>query len=219
MRPAHLRAWERLRHHYVLEVPRRASSTSVAEGQRLVPEHTFGRRAPLVVEVGPGTGESLVAMAAARPDVDVLAFEVYLPGIARMVGCLHDRGVGNVRVVQADAVDGLTHLLSPGTVQEVWTFFPDPWPKARHHKRRLVDPELADLVSSRLVAGGDWRLATDWEDYAERMRAVLDAHPELENVGGPDGWAARCDDRPVTRFEQRGIDAGRTVRDLHYRRR
>jgi len=220
MRPPQLRTWERLRHVYVLEVPHRASSTSIAPGHPLDPAAAFGRDAPLIVEIGSGAGESLVAMAAARPESNVLAFEVYVPGIARTLGRLHDERVGTVRLVQADAVDGLTHLLGPASLAEVWTFFPDPWPKARHHKRRLVDAAFADLVASRLLAGGSWRLATDWADYAEQIRTVLDDHPDLENLGtAEDGWAERCADRPLTRFERRGLEAGRTVRDLHYRRR
>jgi tRNA (guanine-N7-)-methyltransferase len=220
MRPVHLRAWERLRHAYVLEVPHRAASTSIAPGHPLDLAAVFGRTAPLVVEIGPGTGESLVAMAAARPEVDVLAFEVYLPGVARTVNKLHETEITNVRLLQSDAVDGLRNLLGPDSVQEVWTFFPDPWPKVRHHKRRLVDRAFAQLVAGRLRPGGLWRLATDWADYAAQMRSVLDAHPALENVGTTaDGWSERDADRPLTRFEQRGIEAGRTVRDLRYRRR
>lgn len=220
MRPQQLRAWEQLRHPYLVEVPRRISSTSVASGAPLDLAVVFGRQAPVVVEIGSGTGESLVAMASARPGVDVLAFEVYLPGIAKTVARLHDSQLGNVRLVQADVVDGLASLLGPSSVTEVWTFFPDPWPKPRHHKRRLIHADFADLVASRLRPGGSWRLATDWSDYAEQMRAVLDVHPDFDNVGtGPAGWANRCADRPITRFEQRGIEAGRTVRDLHYRRR
>ena len=220
MRPQHLRAWERLGKAYVLEVPRQTSSTSVEAGHRLDLVAGFGRDAPLVVEIGSGTGESLVAMAAARPDANVLAFEVYLPGIARTVSRLADEQVDNVRLVQADAVAGLTHLLGPRTISELWTFFPDPWPKARHHKRRLVDSAFADLVASRLQSGGSWRLATDWADYADQMREVLDHHQDFENAAGtPDGWAPRLPARPLTRFEQRGLDAGRTVRDLHHRRR
>lgn len=220
MRAVHLRAWERLRHAYVVEVPQRSTSTSIAPGHPLDVAAVFGRTAPLVVEIGPGTGESLVAMAAARPEVDVLAFEVYLPGVARAVNRLHETGVTNVRLLQSDAVDGLTHLLGPGSVEELWTFFPDPWPKVKHHKRRLVNRAFADLVVSRLRPGGAWRLATDWADYAAQMRAVLDAQPDLVNAGtADDGWAVRFAARPLTRFEQRGIEAGRTVRDLHYRRR
>jgi len=220
MRAQHLRAWERLGHRYVLEPPRRASSTSIAPGHPLDVVSAFGRSAPLIVEIGSGTGESLVAMAAARPESNVLAFEVYLPGIARTVARLHELSLQNVRLVQADAVDGLSHLLGPESIEELWTFFPDPWPKARHHKRRLVDRAFADLTVSRLRVQGSWRLATDWADYAEQLHEVLDAAQDLENVGDPKtGWSQRFVDRPVTRFEQRGIDAGRTVRDLHYRRR
>ena len=220
MRPQHLRAWERLGHRYVLDPQRRASSTSIAPGHPLDLASTFGRSAPLIVEIGSGTGESLVTMAAARPESNVLAFEVYLPGIARTVARLHEQSVENVRLVQADAVDALSHLLAPDSIAELWTFFPDPWPKARHHKRRLVDRAFADLAVSRLRVQGSWRLATDWADYAEQLHEVLDAAQDLENVGDPaTGWSQRFVDRPVTRFEQRGIDAGRTVRDLHYRRR
>ena len=173
-----------------------------------------------MVEIGSGTGESLVTMAAARPEQSVLAFEVYLPGVARTVARLHEEGVENVRLVQGDVVDGLTHLLGPSSIEELWTFFPDPWPKARHHKRRLVDRTFADLVCDRLRPGGLWRLATDWQDYADQLRVVLDDHPALTNVAGTDdGWAPRFAERPVTRFEQRGLDAGRTVRDLTYQRR
>ena len=220
MRPTHQQAWERLRHRYVIDVPRRTTSTSISSGQSFDLVGVFGRRAPLVVEIGPGTGESLVAMASARPDVDILAFEVYLPGLARLVRRLDAEQVGNVRLVQGDAVDGLRNLLpADALVDETWTFFPDPWPKTRHHKRRLVTAAFADLVSSRLASGGVWRLATDWQDYADQMRTVLDVHPELENLGGADRWSKRYPARPITRFEQRGIEAGRTVRDLTYRRR
>lgn len=220
MRPQHLRAWERLSQHYVLDVPRRSSSTSIAPGPPLDPAVVFGRAAPLVVEIGSGTGESLVAMAANRPGDNVLAFEVYLPGIARTVARLHEEGIENVRLVQADVVDGLTHLVGPDSIDELWTFFPDPWPKARHHKRRLVGRSFADLATDRLRPGGLWRLATDWQDYAEQLRTVLDAQPRLANAGDlAGGWSRRFADRPITRFEQRGLDAGRVVRDLTYRRR
>ena len=111
----------------------------------------------------------------------------------------------------------MTHLLPPASVAELWTFFPDPWPKARHHKRRLLNAEFVELAVSRLEPGGRWRLATDWSDYAEVIRAALDDHPELM----PDhdhGWAPRRSDRPLTRFERRGLAAGRVVHDLSYRR-
>ena len=217
MRPRQWRDWEGLRDAFVVDVPRGPTSTSVAPGAALDQVSAFGRQAPLVVEIGPGTGESLVPMAQARPEANVLGFEVYQPGIAKLIGLLDRHQVGNVRIVQADAVDGLARLLTAHSVAEVWTFFPDPWHKARHHKRRLLSPTFADLVASRLIPGGLWRLATDWADYAAVMRGVLDAHPAFHNPYG--GWAPRWEARPVTRFERRGIQAGRAIFDLTYQRR
>ena len=173
----------------------------------------FGREAPLVVEIGSGVGEATAVLAAARPEVDVVAFEVWRPGVATALGLLADAGATNVRFISVDAVWALEHLFAPGSVEELWTFFPDPWPKKRHHKRRLVTSRFAALAASRLRPGGLWRLATDWEQYAEQMQAALDAEPAL--VGGrTDRWA----DRPVTKFERKGIAAGRTIVDLTYRR-
>ncbi len=216
MRPNHRRAFAEHASRYVLEVARAELSTSVHPEASLDVAAAFGREAPLVIEIGPGTGESLVPMAAARPDVDVLAFEVFQPAIARIVSRLATDGVGNVRVLEADAAAGLRHLVADQSVSEFWTFFPDPWQKARHHKRRLVSAEFAALAASRLAPGGRWLLATDWADYAEQMRAILDGTPGLSNVY-PD-WAPRPAARPLTRFEQRGLVAGRTVYDLCYRR-
>ncbi|MCW2810527.1 MAG: trmB [Friedmanniella sp.] len=217
MRPNQRSAWEAHRGHLVLDVDRRETSTSVHPGARLDLATAYGREAPLIVEIGPGTGESLVPMAAARPDADLLVFEVYQPAIAQILAAVVRAGLTNVRVVEANAAEGLEHLLEPASVEELWTFFPDPWPKARHHKRRLVSTAFADLAARRLRPGGLWRLATDWEDYAEQMRSVLDAHPDFVNEAGQ-GYATRWADRPVTRFERRGLDRDRTIRDLTYRR-
>ena len=217
MRPNQRRAWDAHHERFVLRVQQRETSTSIDPRARLDLPVEFGRQAPLVVEIGPGPGDSLVAMAAARPEVDVLAFEVYEPAAAQLVSALHRAEVSNVRIVVGNAAEGLEHLVPADGLEELWTFFPDPWPKARHHKRRLVSPALAALATRRLRPGGTWRLATDWEDYALQMRAVLDAQPGLENQH-PDGWAHRWDARPVTRFEQRGLDAGRSVHDLTYQR-
>ena len=171
----------------------------------------FGRSAPLVVEIGSGVGEATTALAARRPEVDVLAFEVWRPGVANTLGLLADAGVENVRLLGVDAVWALEHLFVADSVEELWTFFPDPWPKKRHHKRRLVSAAFARLAASRLRPGGLWRLATDWPEYAAHMREVLDAEPGLE--GGPvERWA----DRPLTRFERKGIAAGRPIVDLAY---
>ena len=173
----------------------------------------FGRRAPLVVEIGSGNGESVARMAAARPHHDVLAFEVWRPGVASTFLELEQAGVDNVRLLSVDAVWSLEHLFGPGELAELWTFFPDPWHKKRHHKRRLVVPSFAAVAASRLAPGASWRLATDWPDYAEQIREVLDAEPLLE--GGP---TPRWDERPVTKFERRGIAEGRPVQDFCYRR-
>ena len=178
---------------------------------------TFGREAPLVVEIGSGIGEATAALAAARPEANILAFEVWRPGVAQCFLRLEETGATNVRMIAVDAVWSMEHLLSEGQVHELWTFFPDPWPKKRHHRRRLVNPAFAHLAASRLAVGGLWRLATDWPDYAEQMVDVLEAEPLLENVY--DGPAPRWADRPLTRFERRGLREGRPIVDLCYRRR
>lgn len=216
MRPNQRRAWERHGQDYLLDVAGRETSTSIDPSARLDLPSAFGRPAPLVVEIGPGTGESLVAMAAARPEMNVLAFEVYAPAVAQLIAALAREQVSNVRIVAANAAEGLQHLVGTSSVSELWTFFPDPWPKAKHHKRRLVGPDFAALAASRLVPGGRWRLATDWDDYARQMREVLDAEPLLRR--GPDDDDARWVERPVTRFEARGLDAGRSVHELSYSR-
>ena len=177
----------------------------------------FGHRdasRPLAVEIGSGVGEATVALAAARPSYDVLGVEVWLPGVADTFHRAAQAGVGNVRMLSVDAVWTLEHLLAPGSVTELWTFFPDPWPKQRHHRRRLVGPDFAHLAATRLGPAGRWRLATDWAPYACQMREVLDAEPLLR--GGP---AARWAERPVTRFERRGLDEGRAIVDLDYHAR
>jgi tRNA (guanine-N7-)-methyltransferase len=173
----------------------------------------FGRSAPLVVEIGSGVGESLVALAGARPSYDVLAFEVWQPGVAGALWRLEEAGVDNVRLISVDAVWSMRHLFEPGSIAELWTFFPDPWPKTRHHKRRLVQPAFVHDAATALAESGVWRLATDWAEYADAMRAALDAEPMLTG-GVTDRW----EERPLTRFERRGLEEGRVVTDLTYRR-
>ena len=177
----------------------------------------FGREAPLIVEIGCGVGEATVALAATRPSYDVLGIEVWRPGVADTFHRMEAAGVSNVRMLSIDAVWTVEHLLARASVHELWTFFPDPWPKHRHHRRRLVSRAFASVAADRLVAGGLWRLATDWSDYAEQMQAVLDGVPTLENLY--DGPAPRWADRPQTKFERRGSEAGRAITDLTYRRR
>ncbi|MGA9746932.1 MAG: tRNA (guanosine(46)-N7)-methyltransferase TrmB [Nocardioides sp.] len=171
----------------------------------------FGREAPLIVEIGSGIGEATVALAAARPDHDVLAFEVWRPGVAETFHTLERAGIENVRLISVDAVWSMTHLFAPGSLAELWTFFPDPWPKQRHHRRRLVNAEFAAFAASRLRPGALWRLATDWDDYADQMADVLGAEPLLEG-----GRTGRWPDRPQTRFERRGLREDRPPVDLTY---
>jgi tRNA (guanine-N7-)-methyltransferase len=173
----------------------------------------FGREAPLIVEIGGGVGEATAALAAARPSSNILALEVWLPGVAESLGRVGEAGASNVRFCGVDAIWTLEHLIAPDSVSELWTFFPDPWHKKRHHKRRLVNPEYAAMIASRLAPGALWRLATDWADYAEQMIEVLDAEPRLEG-----GVVERWSERPVTKFERKGLAKERTITDLAYRR-
>ena len=174
----------------------------------------FGREAPLAVEIGSGVGEATVALAAARPEVNVLALEVWRPGVADTLARVAEAGLTNVRLCGVDAVWTMEHLVGPGELADLWTFFPDPWHKKRHHKRRLVTPRFAALVAERLAPTATWRLATDWQEYADRMREVLDAEPGLTG-GVTERWA----ERPLTKFERKGLAAGREITDLVYRRR
>ncbi len=216
MRPNLRAALDRYGSRYLVPVDTADRSTSIAADAHVDWDAAFGRSAPRVVEIGPGHGESIVSLALERADLDIIGFEVFEPAIAGIVARLHAAGTTNVRLVQADGEQGLRTLFGPRSLTQVVTYFPDPWHKARHHKRRLVDARFAGLVAERLAPGGTWRLATDWEDYALVMRDVLDACPGLVNLHA--GWAPRPDVRPLTRFEARGLAAGRTIRDLEYGR-
>jgi tRNA (guanine-N7-)-methyltransferase len=198
-------AWDSLADRYV--VPPATQSTV---GFQLTA--AFDRTAPLAVEIGSGVGEALTRLAGDRPDWNVVGFEVWRPGIAECLQRLAGLAVPNVRLSTMDAVWSLEHSVAPRAIAELWTFFPDPWPKPRHHKRRLVNARFAELVASRLAADGVWRLATDWPDYAEQMQDVLDAEPLLTG-----GVTERYAERPLTRFERRGIAAARPITDLTYR--
>jgi tRNA (guanine-N7-)-methyltransferase len=184
------------------------------------PASWFGRTAPLILEIGSGTGETTAAMAAAAPDVDHIAVEVFEPGLAQLLMRIADLGLTNVAPLRGDAVALLRECVPPASLAGIRIFFPDPWPKRRHHKRRLVQPGFVALAASRLVSGGTLHLATDWDDYAVQMRAVCDAEPLLSNTAAdlPEGWTPRPDWRPVTKFERRALAEGRTVHDLLYRR-
>ena len=172
----------------------------------------FGRAAPLVLEIGSGMGDTTAAMAAADPGRDYLAVEVHLPGIAHLLTLIEDRGLTNVRVAHGDALDLVQRVVAPGSLDAVHVFFPDPWPKARHHKRRIAAPEHVALLRSRLRVGGTLHLATDWASYAEQMLAVVEGDPGLANVAA--GFSPRPASRPVTKFEARGLEAGRPSHDV-----
>lgn len=177
----------------------------------------FGRRAPVVLEIGFGMGEATAAMAGAEPGRDVLAVDVHTRGVGALLKRIEAGGLHNVRVVEGDAVDVLRDMITPGALAEVRAFFPDPWPKQRHAKRRLVQPPFVDLVASRLAPAGRFHLATDWAAYARQALAVLGAHPAFENRCA--GFAPRPPWRPVTRFEQQGVAAGREIFDVLVHRR
>ncbi|MGW5670472.1 tRNA (guanosine(46)-N7)-methyltransferase TrmB [Micromonospora sp. NPDC003776] len=180
------------------------------------PTALFDRRAPLVLEIGSGMGDATAAMAVADPDRHYLAVEVHTPGIANLLELVERHGLANVRVAQGDALD-LVRAMPAGCLDAVHVFFPDPWPKARHHKRRIIQPAHVALLRSRLAPGGTLHCATDWAEYAESMRETLTADPELVDVYG--GFAPRPAHRPVTKFERRALTAGRDVFDLIHRRR
>jgi tRNA (guanine-N7-)-methyltransferase len=177
----------------------------------------FGRSAPVLLEIGSGMGETTSQLVAAAPELNYVAVEVYKPGLAQLLlRGEHLGGLDNLRVLRGDAVDLLTDHIAPASLHGVRIFFPDPWPKKKHHKRRLVQPEFVALVASRLEPGGVLHLATDWEHYADQMLEVCSGERLLTNVY--DGWAPRPDWRPVTKFEQRAVNEDRVSHDLMFRR-
>lgn len=184
-----------------------------AEGPIDLPA-AYGRTAPVLLDVGFGDGRSTVAYATAHPHHDVLAVDVHTTGIAHLLRAVEDHGLANVRIADADVVD-LVDRLAPGSIQVVHVYFPDPWPKRRHHHRRLLQPTFLGRLAQVLVPGGRLQVATDWLDYAEEIRAGIGTEPRLRFVpGGPGGCSPRPADRPVTTYERRGIAAGRTIHDL-----
>lgn len=210
-------SWRRYADRYLVKVSTDSRNTTVAHDAVVDWSAEFGRAGELIVEIGSGTGDSLVPMSARRPEANIVAFEVYEPAVASTMGKLARAEIDNVRIVTSDGAQGLDRLFSDGSISELWTFFADPWHKTRHHKRRLVSRAFGEIVAKKLRAGGIWRLATDWEEYAWWMREQLDDHPALRNVHS--GWAPRLAERPVTKYEARGLAAGRNVYDLCYERR
>jgi tRNA (guanine-N7-)-methyltransferase len=177
----------------------------------------FGRNAPLVLEIGSGMGETTAAIARAQPDTDFIAVEVHGPGVGSLLKRIEAEQIANLRVIRHDAVEVLEQMIADGSLAGMHLFFPDPWPKKRHHKRRLVQPAFAALAARKLAPGGYLHAATDWPEYAEQMLAVFAAEPLLVNEAS--GYAPRPAQRPLTKFERRGLGLGHAVRDLVFRRR
>lgn len=177
----------------------------------------FGRAAPKILEIGFGMGETTAAIAAAHPENDYLGIEVHTPGVGGLLKEIAARNLTNVRIVQHDAVEVLRDMIPLASLAGVQVFFPDPWPKKRHHKRRLLQPALVHLLVERLVPGGTLHCATDWEEYAQQMLEVLTAEPLLQNTAAD--FATRPAYRPQTKFESRGLRLGHGVRDVVFARR
>lgn len=205
------RAWDELAPLFVIAPPRLMSRTSIAPEAAFDPGEVFGRSGRLVVEIGSGQGECVVHAAQQASDTDFLALEVYVPGIASTLYRIRRTGVSNVRVIHADAAQAVDTYLPAAGVDEVWIFFPDPWHKSRHHKRRLIQPAFLDRLTRVLRPGGVVRLATDWQDYADHMRETFDAHPQFTLVS-----TDRFEGRPLTSFERKGLEKDRVVTDLAY---
>nr|WP_319792552.1 tRNA (guanine(46)-N(7))-methyltransferase TrmB [Bifidobacterium leontopitheci] len=236
------RAWDNFADHYLLRLDEREGSLDVADGFTLDADfvrRTWGNGNPLVIEIGSGQGENVAAAAAAHPDTNFLALEVYDPGVAHTLLLAGKHELGNLRIAQVNAPELFLHC-APGVAAEVWTFFPDPWPKMKHHKRRIVQPQLAASIRRTLVDGGAWRIATDIEDYALHVHEVMDGLDGWRNAGTltvslPTGHVGkgnaelaadmphadfmeseRFDGRVLTNFERKGLEAGRTIHDFTY---
>jgi len=177
----------------------------------------FGRDAPRVLDIGFGMGDATAAIAAASPQLDVIGVEVHPPGVGALLQRVHGGGLTNVRIVQHDVVPVAAQMITPGSLAGAVVFFPDPWPKKRHHKRRLIQPPFVALLSSRLRSGATLHLATDWQPYAAQMLDVLRAEPTLANTC--DGYAPRPAYRPTTKFERRGERLGHASFDLVFVKR
>ncbi|MGW0909096.1 tRNA (guanosine(46)-N7)-methyltransferase TrmB [Streptomyces sp. NPDC002853] len=189
------------------------------DGQRVLDlAELFGAGRPVVLEIGFGMGEATAQMAADDPDTGILAVDVHTPGQGNLLGLAERNGLDNVRVANGDAVILLREMLPPASLDGLRVYFPDPWPKARHHKRRIIQPDFLDLAAPRLKPGAVLHCATDWEPYAEQMLEVLTAHPAFENTEADGGYAPRPAFRPLTRFEGQGLDKGHVVHDLLFRR-
>ncbi|WP_420476180.1 tRNA (guanosine(46)-N7)-methyltransferase TrmB [Noviherbaspirillum sp. ST9] len=177
----------------------------------------FGRTAPTILEIGFGMGDTTAKIAAGMPEKDFIGVEVHTPGVGSLLKLIGEQQLSNLRILQHDAFEVVTHMIKPDSLAGVHVFFPDPWHKARHNKRRLIQPAFVQLLVSRLAPGGYIHCATDWEDYAEQMLQVLGDEPALKNTA--EGYAPRPEYRPVTKFENRGLKLGHGVWDLVFTKR
>jgi tRNA (guanine-N7-)-methyltransferase len=177
----------------------------------------FGRVAPIILEIGFGMGGTTAEIAAGMPDKDFIGVEVHTPGVGSLLKLIGEQQLNNLRIIQHDAVEVVTNMIMPASLAGVHVFFPDPWHKARHNKRRLIQPPFVELLASRIAPGGYLHCATDWQEYAEQMLQVLGDSPVLENTA--DAYAPRPDYRPVTKFENRGLRLGHGVWDLVFRKK
>jgi tRNA (guanine-N7-)-methyltransferase len=206
MSNAQRRAYEQLLARYAIPYAPAALDLALA----------FGRSAPTVLEIGFGMGETSTAIAQAHPERNYLGVEVHSPGVGSLLKQIDAHGLSNLRIVQHDAVEVVENMLAPACLAGIHVFFPDPWPKKRHHKRRLIQPPFVHLLATRLARGGYLHLATDWEEYAQQMLEVAHAEPALVNLA--EGFAPRPDHRPLTKFEARGRRLGHAVRDVLFQR-
>ncbi|WP_299564584.1 tRNA (guanosine(46)-N7)-methyltransferase TrmB [uncultured Mycolicibacterium sp.] len=207
--PGQQATWDRL----WPQLGRQAREADGSPPGRLDTEAWFGRSAPLVLEIGCGSGTSTLAMAQLEPHIDVIAVEVYKRGLAQLLSGINRTGVTNIRLIRGDGVDVLEYMLAPGSLTGVRVFFPDPWPKARHHKRRLLQPPVVALIADRLAPGGVLHVATDHADYAEHIAAVGDAEPRLRRLADPTR-APILVERPTTKYESKARHENRPVAEL-----
>ena len=180
-------------------------------------DQTFGRHAPTILEIGFGMGDTTAMIAATMPDKNFIGVEVHTPGVGNLLKLIGEQGLQNLRLLQHDAFEVVTHMIAPESLSGAHIFFPDPWHKARHNKRRLIQSPFVALLTSKIAPGGYLHCATDWQEYAEQMLEVLGAEPGLQNTA--DGYAPRPEYRPVTKFEKRGLRLGHGVWDLVFRKR
>lgn len=220
--PTHIRSFVHRRGH-ITQGQRDALETLTGKwtipyaAERLDLDQTFGRNAPTILEIGFGMGETTEKIATARPDDNFLGVEVFNAGVGSLMRRAEDNGLTNIRIIQHDAVEVVRDMIAPDCLAGVHVYFPDPWPKKRHHKRRLLQPTFVAALTSRIAPGGYFHCATDWEEYAHQMLEVLGGEPLLENT--VEGFAPRPDYRPLTKFENRGIRLGHGVWDLIFKRK